>query len=453
MIQWSRIIITKCWPVHQAGDTWIDEPPPPCETPSKRLVRIKAWFDERRGQSLISQKVAGRLLPKGSQVKYIGIRYSHVIDRTVGTSRLRIVGGLQWDAVIYESSESSSQLAIQQCSTWVTVRQNNSELDTTKSSNQSESSATSWSTASEYLTSHTLPSSSEINQLSSSTISQASDILTLAGSHGFLITNPSSLEAFTSLLLLAQSDKNASNNRERSQPNNPDTRPNSQVKENSSAWSSIDAPRTPDLGLSEWETVSCSTGTMKESQDEAVTQPAASTWDNQKAKELPPLYQAGSSCLVSAKFASSNPSTSDWIQVGTSKSNSPKEQREVETSEREECMRSQGEIETLSDPLSTQHSSLTDFNTHPGHKVWEWDVERQRWRKKGGTTEADYFPEVFSHAATRENNTQFPLLSHQPILRPSGQISSGFLSNSNNALKLHSSSPGQNNSAAQHRTR
>lgn len=41
-------------------------------------------------------------------------------------------------------------------------------------------------------------------------------------------------------------------------------------------------------------------------------------------------------------------------------------------------------------------SQLTDFKDHPGHKVWEWDKERLRWRRRGGTTEADLFPDFFA---------------------------------------------------------
>ncbi|KAL6409684.1 hypothetical protein AUP68_06072 [Ilyonectria robusta] len=41
-------------------------------------------------------------------------------------------------------------------------------------------------------------------------------------------------------------------------------------------------------------------------------------------------------------------------------------------------------------------SQLADFKDHPGHKVWEWDKERLRWRRRGGTTEADLFPDFFA---------------------------------------------------------
>ncbi|KAF7545442.1 hypothetical protein G7Z17_g9168 [Cylindrodendrum hubeiense] len=41
-------------------------------------------------------------------------------------------------------------------------------------------------------------------------------------------------------------------------------------------------------------------------------------------------------------------------------------------------------------------SQLSEFEDDPGHKVWEWDLERQRWRKRGGTTEADWFPDFFA---------------------------------------------------------
>ncbi|KAJ3523227.1 hypothetical protein NM208_g12531 [Fusarium decemcellulare] len=43
-------------------------------------------------------------------------------------------------------------------------------------------------------------------------------------------------------------------------------------------------------------------------------------------------------------------------------------------------------------PIKNQ---LSDFEMHPGHKTWVWDVQRQRWRRRGrsGLEETDWFPE------------------------------------------------------------
>ncbi|QGI83220.1 unnamed protein product [Fusarium fujikuroi] len=49
--------------------------------------------------------------------------------------------------------------------------------------------------------------------------------------------------------------------------------------------------------------------------------------------------------------------------------------------------------ELVEDQNTTHESQNDDFATHPGHQFWEWDVERQLWRRKGqdGSGERDWF--------------------------------------------------------------
>ncbi|KAF4421705.1 hypothetical protein FACUT_10923 [Fusarium acutatum] len=49
--------------------------------------------------------------------------------------------------------------------------------------------------------------------------------------------------------------------------------------------------------------------------------------------------------------------------------------------------------EWLEDQNTAQESQNDDFATHPGHQFWEWDVERQLWRRKGqdGSDQRDWF--------------------------------------------------------------
>lgn len=49
--------------------------------------------------------------------------------------------------------------------------------------------------------------------------------------------------------------------------------------------------------------------------------------------------------------------------------------------------------EWVEDQDITHESQNNDFATHPGHSFWEWDVERQLWRRKGqdGSDERDWF--------------------------------------------------------------
>ncbi|EWG39122.1 hypothetical protein FVEG_02106 [Fusarium verticillioides 7600] len=49
--------------------------------------------------------------------------------------------------------------------------------------------------------------------------------------------------------------------------------------------------------------------------------------------------------------------------------------------------------EWVEDQDTTHEPQNDDFATHPGHRFWEWDVERQLWRRKGqdGSDERDWF--------------------------------------------------------------
>lgn len=44
------------------------------------------------------------------------------------------------------------------------------------------------------------------------------------------------------------------------------------------------------------------------------------------------------------------------------------------------------------------HDQMSDFDMHPGHKIWVWEKDRQRWRRRGrsGLEETDWFPESFA---------------------------------------------------------
>lgn len=48
--------------------------------------------------------------------------------------------------------------------------------------------------------------------------------------------------------------------------------------------------------------------------------------------------------------------------------------------------------------IPSYQSQTSDFEMHPGHKVWEWDKDIQRWKRRGrsGLEETDWFPESFA---------------------------------------------------------
>ncbi|KAI8681370.1 hypothetical protein NCS55_00388000 [Fusarium keratoplasticum] len=48
--------------------------------------------------------------------------------------------------------------------------------------------------------------------------------------------------------------------------------------------------------------------------------------------------------------------------------------------------------------IPSDQGQMSDFEMHPGHKVWEWDKDIQRWKRRGrsGQEETDWFPESFA---------------------------------------------------------
>ncbi|KAJ4133334.1 hypothetical protein NW754_016143 [Fusarium falciforme] len=71
-------------------------------------------------------------------------------------------------------------------------------------------------------------------------------------------------------------------------------------------------------------------------------------------------------------------------QQGLTEENDPSQTYWAETEQQEEIPSDQGQ--------------MSDFEMHPGHKVWEWDKDRQQWKRRGrsGQEETDWFPESFA---------------------------------------------------------
>lgn len=70
--------------------------------------------------------------------------------------------------------------------------------------------------------------------------------------------------------------------------------------------------------------------------------------------------------------------------VATAEDDGPSQTYRAETKEQEENLLDQGQT--------------SDFDMHSGHKEWEWDKDRQRWKRRGrsGLEETDWFPESFA---------------------------------------------------------
>jgi hypothetical protein len=75
-----------------------------------------------------------------------------------------------------------------------------------------------------------------------------------------------------------------------------------------------------------------------------------------------------------SRYSLPNSPTSGWSLVDGNTSITPEEVEE-----------NQGENET----------GRSDFEMHPGHHFWEWDIQRQLWRRRGrsGLDEKDWFTE------------------------------------------------------------
>ncbi|KAH7175902.1 hypothetical protein EDB81DRAFT_939993 [Dactylonectria macrodidyma] len=43
-----------------------------------------------------------------------------------------------------------------------------------------------------------------------------------------------------------------------------------------------------------------------------------------------------------------------------------------------------------------EQSQEGEFESHPAHREWEWDVVRERWRRRGGSAASDWFPLSFA---------------------------------------------------------
>lgn len=48
--------------------------------------------------------------------------------------------------------------------------------------------------------------------------------------------------------------------------------------------------------------------------------------------------------------------------------------------------------------MPSDQGQISDFEMHPGHKIWEWDQDRQQWKRRGrsGLEETDWFPGSFA---------------------------------------------------------
>ncbi|RSM01406.1 hypothetical protein CDV31_011339 [Fusarium ambrosium] len=128
---------------------------------------------------------------------------------------------------------------------------------------------------------------------------------------------------------------------------------------------------------------------------EGSTTSSEMTWER-NFHRLPPSSSLGTeqvctrgvdNTLMQAAQVTRESSPSSWQMVeNTSQAGStedfdiPEQTYRAETKELVELSHGQGQ--------------RSDFEAHPGHRVWEWDKEKQRWRRRGrdGLVETDWFP-------------------------------------------------------------
>ncbi|CAM1501995.1 Fc.00g039790.m01.CDS01 [Cosmosporella sp. VM-42] len=395
MPQWRRIAVIQSWPLSKAKDAWIDDSPPPINHPPETIVRVKAWIDMRQDRSLMSDKLAAKLLGDRNQVNCIGIRYYHVIDKTIGMRRLKIVHGLECDAIFCDNSSAdcAPELPFQRWNSWTMTSDNGSSSEPLNSAADGQSSIEDCDNETQPWTSRAPPSN--VEETPGGYSYQQSELLSIAASHGFLVMNPSSLGALASLLSLSHqgsTDNSLQGNVESPVLRDwvPDTiqenKPLPSVQTSVSTSSNSDSDH---MGSDQesWSTYSSQyTLCSIHPQDTTPVKPIEVSRQIPRSENLEYEYRSlGIMSSVDTDSFSANGGTSTYVVS------------ENLFGENEDSLeREKKDIQAMSDSFFESPSSLNEFENHPGHKIWEWDIARQQWHKKGGTTEADWFPERFA---------------------------------------------------------
>lgn len=401
--QAKTITIFQCWSLPRK-DAWIDTCAPCTEQPAKGSISTKAWFDKRQPDSLVSPKLAGALLAMDSHVEYIGIRY-YVADHTVGISYLHIAKDLRYDIVI--SSGCSTKLSptsapapsLPEYAEWqfVTKDGHHTEVSNIMEQNLLEPGAQTSSSPSSAMS----VSLSDEKTIPCYATHHPAQVLELASRNGYLVTTQQDLKMFTFLLRLSCPHcQDASSQVRKSQLKIDSTTAKSDTElENMSSRDTVHSLDTSDQYQTDWDQASWSTVTSGEVLGATRGQnPTLQISQEQKPGHLNWL-EIDVNSEYTETFSSSGFSSTESRFEGPDLCCSKirdEDSSETTDQERDSLTEEINVIKPLNSSSSECCESSSEFLDHPGHVMWEWDLGRERWRRRGGHSEEDWYPDNFA---------------------------------------------------------
>ncbi|KAK7422272.1 hypothetical protein QQZ08_009578 [Neonectria magnoliae] len=383
------ILVAESWPLNDdnAAVRGNDHPQSIKHQP-KTSIRAKARFDEKH--NLISDKVAIRLLDcleSSTYVQFIAIRWRGCAsDQTLEETHLEIVPNMECDSILFSASVSDYPKGkFSQIWFGLTVLSPLESQFDTLSSKEKDASAVRQGhddaspfgfirsdEAQNQFSAASTPFLAEQKSTSSELYQFASD----AASHGIHFMNMETIEALAPLWsqarLASQSTYPNNNTLERG------THGNCAPYNDCRAWESpADTYRLDQ----EWSTGTSQTlctafpeRLLTCDSAHASSELTSGTIDG---GDWSPIYETSMEQLF----------TTDSTLVSRSSDDPAAEQASLS------C---QDQNEDSEDSTLFYQDQLNDFESHPGHKVWEWVPESEKWRRRGGTTDADWFPDFFA---------------------------------------------------------
>ncbi|KAF7553725.1 hypothetical protein G7046_g7022 [Stylonectria norvegica] len=383
MPECCTICIQQSWPVFKHKAAWASDNPPGVNKRLKTSVYVKAWFDKHQGAGLVSKDFAGELLGGSvtSVARYIGIQWFVVGNKqAVVTTDLQVIQGLGCKIVLHTefSEDGSAGLGLQSWALWTSWEEHGSQrgLIDSKDNNQVPI-TTGWSRSSRC---------ENMDKSFLDDISQ-SEILSIAAEHGLLLLDPRSIEVFASFLVRSRRYSTLKTERNYiSGDMTPSPTASTGISVEEYADSNASSPRYPGEAHFWYEQTPSSTATSRDfpfTPDSTPTKPCEATKAILSQRQTDALLQSNpqhsfdSDSTTSELFASTAPPNSAWDD----ESHLPIKVEDILQS---------------SDRNVTRNHSPSEFEQHPGHKVWEWDPHALRWHKRGGDPNGDYFPEAFA---------------------------------------------------------
>ncbi|KAH7019432.1 hypothetical protein EDB80DRAFT_700834 [Ilyonectria destructans] len=376
----TRVIsVTQSWPLPYDDGVGGGDPPL-VQHQDGTSIQARARFDEKQENNCISDSFAKLLLNGLKLGSAMGIRWrGSKTDQTLETTYLKIIPKMECDLIIFRTSFSDymDRKLTQEWLRWTTLNPFGCMPDLFSPKVNEEV------TSNGHKDRHQCDNSSvllkDVQESSPWDARQLSHIQSTAASHGVHFMNTETIEDLAPLF-----PQLISGSWPRQDPTHTlqgEVDENSTSSSNSSAWESA-----TDVSGSgeEW-----STGTSQRTLCLTPPERLVSLKPPQFSLEsAPATWDTRGVSNTQGVFAESD------LRSRTTLANGPSDSQPFDKADYPE--RDQNEQDLNKPRVMFDQSQLTDFKDHPGHKVWEWDMERERWRRRGGTTEADLFPDFFA---------------------------------------------------------